>query len=67
MGDWPDSGAITLAAYTVADATLQWDQTASLQWFARIENLADAHYQTAKGYGQPPRGVFAGLRWRPPG
>ena len=66
-GDRPDSGGITLAAYTVADATLQWDQTASLQWFARIENLGDARYQTANGYGQPPRGVFAGLRWRLPG
>ena len=64
VGDRPDIGGVTLAAYTVADATLQWDQTARLQWFARIENLADAKYQTAQGYGQPPRGVFAGLRWR---
>ena len=67
VGERPDFGAVSLAAYTVADATLQWDQTPRLQWFARIENLGDAHYQTAKGYGQPPRGVFAGLRWRLPG
>ena len=64
VGDRPDIGGVTLAAYTVADATLQWDQTARLQWFARVENLTDAKYQTAQGYGQPPRGVFAGLRWR---
>ena len=67
VGDRPDIGGVTLAAYTVADATVQWDQTTRLQWFARIENLADARYQTAQGYGQPPRGVFAGLRWRLPG
>ena len=66
VGDRPDSGGITLAAYSVADVTLQWDQSPSLQWFARIENLADARYQTADGYLQPPRGLFAGLRWRLP-
>jgi len=62
----PDSGGITLAAYTVADLTAQWDQSRSLQWFARIENLGNVHYETAYGYKQPPRGVFAGLRWRLP-
>ena len=67
VGSRPDSGGVTLAAYTVADATVQWDMSPRLQWFARVENLADARYQTAQGYGQPPRGVFAGLRWRLPG
>ena len=66
VGERPDGGGITLAAYSVADVTLQWDQSPSLQWFARIENLADARYQTADGYLQPPRGLFAGLRWRLP-
>ena len=28
----------------------------------RVENLFDAHYQTAAGYGQPGRAAYAGLR-----
>ncbi|MBI5257388.1 MAG: TonB-dependent receptor [Burkholderiales bacterium] len=66
-GKRPDSGGVTLAAYTVADITVQWDMSPALQWFARVENLADVRYQTASGYNQAPRGVFAGLRWRLPG
>ncbi len=64
VGDRPDSAGANLPAYGVADMTAQWDQSGSLQWFARIENLGDRHYQTATGYKQPPRGVFGGLRWR---
>ena len=66
VGDRPDIGGLTLAAYSVADLTAQWDQSRNLQWFARVENLGDARYQTANGYGQPRRGVFGGLRWRLP-
>ncbi|HSW03243.1 TonB-dependent receptor domain-containing protein [Aquabacterium sp.] len=65
-GDRPDSGGVTLPAYTVGDVTAQWDMSRDLQWFARIENVADVHYQTAQYYNQPARGVFAGLRWRLP-
>jgi len=60
----PDRSGLSLAAYTVADLTVQWDQTRRLHWFARIENLGNTVYQTVNGYNQPPRGVFAGLRWR---
>jgi vitamin B12 transporter len=59
-----DVGDVRLAAYTVIDATTQWDVRADLQWFARVENLGDARYQTALGYNQAPRGLFTGLRWR---
>ena len=64
VGSRPDSGGITLAAYSVADLTAQWQINRSLQAFGRIENLADVNYQTANGYKQPPRGVFVGLRWK---
>ena len=30
--------------------------------FGRVENLLDKDYQTAAGYNQAPRGVFAGIR-----
>jgi vitamin B12 transporter len=65
-GDRPDAGGVLLPAYTVADVTAQWDLRPDLQLFGRIENLGDVRYQTANGYNQPPRGVFAGLRWRLP-
>lgn len=64
VGARPDSGNVTLAAYTVVDLTAQWDLRRELQWFGRIENVGDVRYQTASGYQQPPRGVFMGLRWR---
>ena len=59
-------GSVLLPAYTVADVTAQWDLRTDLQLFGRIENLGDVRYQTANGYNQPPRGLFAGLRWRLP-
>ena len=59
-----DVGDARLAAYTVIDATTQWDVRPDLQWFARVENVGDARYQTALGYNQAPRGLFTGLRWR---
>lgn len=63
-GARPEADGSTLAAYTVADLTAQWDFHPQGQWFARLENLGDAHYETAGGYLQPPRGLFMGLRWR---
>ena len=62
-GDRPDTGGVMLPAYLVADAVVQWRFAPAWQWFARIENLGDVHYQTAYGYNQPPRGFFTGLRW----
>ena len=64
VGSRPDAGGITLAAYTVADVTAQWQFSRNGQVFARIENLGDVTYQTAAGYNQPPRGAFVGLRWQ---
>lgn len=64
-GARPDDGGVTLAAYTVGDVTLQWQVRAGWQWFARIENLGAAQYETARGYQQAPRGLFTGLRWQP--
>ena len=63
-GQRPDAGGVVLPAYTVGDATVQWDLRAGWQWFARIENLGGARYETASGYQQAPRGIFTGLRWQ---
>lgn len=63
-GARPDSGNVTLDAYTVADLTAQWDMNPQWQWLARVENVGDVAWQTANGYPQPGRSVFVGLRWR---
>ena len=62
-GARPDVGGVMLPAYSVADLMLQWTFAPGWQWITRVENLGDAHYQTAYGYNQPPRGFFTGLRW----
>jgi vitamin B12 transporter len=41
-----------------------WEMTDHFEFFARIENLFDRHYEPEFGYGAPGRGVFAGLRAR---
>jgi vitamin B12 transporter len=41
------------ASYTIADR---------YELYGRIENLTDAHYTVAAGYGTPGRSVFAGVR-----
>jgi len=66
-GARPEVGGVTLEAYNVLDLTLQADVGPSpggrWQVFGRIENVADARYQTASGYNQSPRAAFVGLRW----
>jgi vitamin B12 transporter len=44
------------------NARYQLDKNVSL--FGRIDNLLNRDYQTAYGYNQPSRGVFAGLSWQ---
>ncbi len=60
---------VPLDSYTVVDlrvsvplGTILGER--SVELFGRIENLLDEEYQTAAGYNQAPRGVFAGVRVR---
>ncbi|WP_444666699.1 TonB-dependent receptor plug domain-containing protein [Cereibacter changlensis] len=50
--------------YTLANAALSYAVSDSADAYLRIENLFDEDYQTVRGYGQPGRSVFAGLRAR---
>jgi vitamin B12 transporter len=38
----------------------------SKEWslISRIDNLFDERYQSVYGYNQPPRTIFAGVRWQ---
>ena len=46
----------------VADVAGQYDLTDRIQLTARIENLTDAHYQQALGYGEPGIAAYVGVR-----
>jgi len=49
-------------SFAVADLTASYPLNAHVQLTGRIENLTNAHYQEAYGYGEPGIGVFVGLR-----
>ncbi len=48
--------------FTVADLTGSYAVTRHVRLTARIENLTDARYQQAFGYGEPGFGLFVGVR-----
>lgn len=63
-GSRPD-GDVRLAAYGLVNLNARYQVSKAVELFGRIDNLFDRDYQTAYGYNQPPRGVFAGVRWQP--
>lgn len=62
-GRRPD-GTKTLDAYWLANLNVGYAVNKQLSLFGRIDNLFNRDYQTAYGYNQPPRGIFAGLSWQ---
>jgi vitamin B12 transporter len=54
--------AILLKSYTLIDARASYPLREDLELYARIENLTDAHYETAYQYGALGRAGYAGLR-----
>ena len=63
-GARPDGGA-QLPAYALVNLTARYRLLKSVELYGRVDNLFDRDYQTATGYNQPPRGIFAGVRWQP--
>ena len=53
-----------LHPYMIAYARGSLNLTAHLALTARVENLANTHYEQAYGYGEPGRMVLVGLNWR---
>ncbi|HKR93493.1 TonB-dependent receptor domain-containing protein, partial [Novosphingobium sp.] len=56
--------ATVLSDYWLIDLRAQWRVIDGLTLQGRVENLADKHYQTARGYGSLGRTVYLGLRSR---
>ena len=53
-----------LASYVLLNLNARYQLNKNVSLFGRIDNLLDRDYQTAYGYNQPSRGVFAGLSWQ---
>jgi vitamin B12 transporter len=66
VGDSFDNAYNTtrLSDYTLADLRANYVLTSRVELYGRIENLTDAHYETAAGYGQIGRRVWLGVHTR---
>ena len=53
-----------LGAYFVSDLTANYQWSRDLKLIGRINNVFDRKFETAYGYNQVRRGVFAGLNWQ---
>ena len=56
---------VTRSGFTVADLAAGYRVNDHIRVSARIENLADTHYEQVYGFGEPGRSVFVGLHFRP--
>ncbi len=63
-GRRPDGANVSLPSYALAGLSLSYQMDRHWTVFGRIDNLFDERYQTANGYNQLPRAVFAGVRWQ---
>lgn len=65
-GRFDDTANTTpLRAYTTADLYLDWQFTRDFSVQAKLNNVANEHYETAAGYNQPGRAFYVTLRWQP--
>jgi vitamin B12 transporter len=53
-----------LKPFLIGYATASYDLSRHLRVSARIEDVANTHYETAFGYGEPGRMALVGLSWR---
>ncbi len=61
--DQQDSGGVR-DSFVTANLNAAWAVNDSISLTARVENLADAHYQQVLGYGEPGRSGYVGIRLR---
>lgn len=62
-GDQDDSGGVR-EGFLTANVNAAYDLTDRVTLTARVENLADEHYQQVRGYGEPGRSGYVGIRLR---
>jgi vitamin B12 transporter len=62
-GDQDDSGGVR-EGFATANVNAAYELTDHVTLTARVENLADEHYQQVRGYGEPGRSGYVGIRLR---
>ncbi|MFN3815394.1 TonB-dependent receptor plug domain-containing protein [Brevundimonas sp.] len=62
-GDQEDSGGLR-ESFVTANLNGAFALSNRISLTARIENLADTHYQQVRGYGEPGRSGYVGIRLR---
>ena len=60
----PDINNKELPSYVLFNMNVRYEINRETSVYARIENLFDRDYETAYGYNQPDRAVFAGINWK---
>jgi vitamin B12 transporter len=66
-GEEPDTNAAVPAmrdSFVTANLNAAYVLTDNVTLTARVENLADEHYQQVRGYGEPGRSGYVGIRLR---
>ena len=66
-GDEPDTNSATAATregFVTANLNAAYVLTDNVTLTARVENLADKHYQQVLGYGEPGHSGYVGIRLR---
>ncbi len=59
-----EANTVVMDDYTLVDLRGAWQMTDAIALYARVENLFDEDYETARGYGTPGQGAFIGIRAR---
>lgn len=62
-GDQDDSGGVR-EGFVTTNVNAAYELTDHVTLTARVENLADEHYQQVRGYGEPGRSGYVGIRLR---
>jgi vitamin B12 transporter len=54
-----------LGGYGLLNLYTTWQVAPDVSLLVRLDNVADANYQTVYSYNQQPRSLYLGLTWRP--
>lgn len=58
------ANTVRLKAYALADLRVRYTINEHIEAYARLDNITDARYETAKGYGQLGRRLWLGIHTR---
>jgi len=59
------ANTVRLPGFATLDLHASKQLTSDWRLDFRLNNLADKSYELAKGYNQPGRAIYVGVRWQP--